>query len=363
MTKYYIGIMSGNSLDAMDAVLVDFACQPCNIIASHSTVISQELRSMVQSFDVDSNISVMLGLDNEIAGIAVTAVAALLAKTNIEKEDVVAIGFHGQTLCHLPQQYAATLQIGNPHIVAVQTGIDVVADFRRRDIAEGGQGAPLAPLFHSYAFADQTKQRCIVNIGGIANITMLDAGGAFIAGFDTGPGNILLDGFMQQYYDQLYDTDGLCARSGAFHADLLAVMLQAEFFQKAWPKSTGREEFNNQWLHSLLPPKFNPADIICTLTHLTAKSIATAINGISSSCDIIVCGGGAYNNYLLELIRQYAGGAEVVTTASLNLQPQLVEAVAFAYLAMQHRQQQPVDLGIVTGARRPYVIGVSYSSS
>jgi anhydro-N-acetylmuramic acid kinase len=357
VSSYYIGLMSGNSLDAMDAVLVCFTNDAYALIAQYREPIPAAFRSRVQAFSIANEVRHWLQLDAELAEFAIDAVHGVLAKAALPASAIAAIGLHGQTLCHFPDGHPWTLQVGNPHRVAAATGIDVIADFRRRDIIEGGQGAPLAPLLHQFAFAAQQSPRYVVNIGGIANVSVLDAGGAFIAGFDTGPGNILLDGYMQQYQQQSYDDEGAFSAHGSLHSGVLDAMLAADFFQQPPPKSTGREQFNLSWAMPFFAASTEPADIMQTLTHLTARSIAEAIRRFPLTGSIFLCGGGAYNTHLRSCIGHYLDET-VETTATLGLEPDVVEAVTFAYLAFLHCQGKRVSMQAITGAKRPYRLGI-----
>lgn len=357
MSAYYIGLMSGNSLDAMDAVLMRFTDTAYELIAQYREPIPAQFRAHVQSFSIVDGMERFLRLDAELAELAIRAVRGVLANASLSASVVTAIGLHGQTLCHLPDGHPWTLQVGNPHSLAAATGIDVIADFRRRDIIEGGQGAPLAPLLHQFAFACEQAPRYVVNIGGIANVSVLKAGGDFVAGFDTGPGNMLLDSYMQQYQQQPYDHDGAFARRGLLQSEALDAMLADTYFQLPPPKSTGRERFNLAWAMPFFSPSTKSIDIMQTLTHLTARSIADAISGFPLVGAVFLCGGGAYNAHLRSLISTYLD-REVETTATLGMEPDVVEAVTFAYLAFLHHQGKRISMGSITGAQRSYRPGV-----
>ena len=357
MSAYYVGLMSGNSLDAMDAVLVRFTAQSYEVLAEYKVPIPTAFRTAVQSFSLSHSTDRFFTLDSELAELAIAAVKGVLSQAQLSSSRVTAIGLHGQTLCHFPDNKPWTIQVGNPHHVAAATGIDVIADFRRRDIIEGGQGAPLAPLLHQFALASADRPRYIVNIGGIANVSALAAGGDFVAGFDTGPGNILLDSYMQQTQQQPYDASGAFAASGTLNTAALVAMLDDPFFQLPPPKSTGREQFNLAWASSFFTPDSAPADIMQTLTHLSARSIAEAIQRCPEAGDIYLCGGGAYNDHLRALISTYIG-QPIDTTAALGMEPHVVEAVTFAYLAYLHHQGKRVCMRAITGAKRPYRLGV-----
>jgi anhydro-N-acetylmuramic acid kinase len=299
------------------------------------------------------------------------AVNRLLKETGIVHASVRAIGSHGQTIRHRPadssqQPYPFTLQIGDPTTIAQLTGITTVADFRRRDIAAGGQGAPLVPAFHRAVFGNGKggdRARVILNIGGIANITALRTDGA-VFGFDTGPGNTLLDAWINRHQQQPFDRDGAWAATGKIHTQLLSTILAEPFLAAAPPKSTGRELFNLAWLDAQLAQQndaINPADVQATLVELTASSIATAIGTLPfTPHEIFVCGGGAYNRQLMLRLETLLHPRQLGSTAQLGIAPEWVEAAAFAWLAQQTLAGKPGNEPTVTGAEKYCTLGAIY---
>jgi len=344
-TSYYIGLMSGTSADAIDAVLVDLSQQP-KLLAQHSLKLSTDLRTRIHALCLpgDNEIERMGALDVELGELFAQATQELLASTAMSPQNIIAIGSHGQTIRHRPPgtsldtQRHFSLQIGDPNVIAQQTGITTVADFRRRDMAAGGQGAPLVPAFHRAIFAQPQVNRVIVNIGGMANITWLPKEGMAL-GFDTGPGNVLMDSWIQTHLGLGYDKQGDWAKSGNSDSALVKTMLQHPFFAQQAPKSTGREAFNAEWLHEnlmLLERSLAPADVQASLLELSAQSIAQAINDLSTEPkEVLVCGGGAYNQALMLRLEQCLNRATLASTASLGIAPEWIEAMAFAWLAQQ----------------------------
>lgn len=367
MPDLFIGLMSGTSFDGIDAALVSFSD---NTLQLHATLlhpmpaaVKQELLSLSQhtSHDLDK----LCELDVKLGMLFAEAAQLLLDKSHISAKNIKAIGSHGQTLRHHPNApYPYTLQIGDPHVIAVNTGISVVADFRRRDVALGGQGAPLAPLFHQAFMQTPTENRAIVNIGGFANVTLLPADkNAPQLGFDTGPGNVLIDAVAMQHLQQPYDNNGEFARSGKINAALLDNLLNDPFFQQAPPKSTGRDDFNFAWLekHLALFPFISPADVQATITELTARSIINAITHYAGETDsIYICGGGCANSFLMERLQIIAKSMCVASTQKLNVDPHYVEAILFAWLAQQRLAQHEFDLRDLTGGRVAHLLGVVY---
>ncbi|NOX09193.1 MAG: anhydro-N-acetylmuramic acid kinase [Gammaproteobacteria bacterium] len=369
MNNLFIGLMSGTSLDAIDTVLTDLDSNQISIIATHQHPIPDVLRNeLLELMQVDARHSlVTLGrLDQQLGQLFADAVNALLADTAFTSQDIQAIGSHGQTIAHYPdEEYPFSLQIGDANQIAQQTGITTICDFRRRDIAAGGQGAPLAPAFHQAFFQDKKHERIILNIGGMANITHLPTDPLIpTTGFDTGPGNVLMDAWMQQQQQQLFDRDGSWAASGKIHPALLQQLLDTPYFQLKPPKSTGRETFNLDWLNAKLGERYQeiPAqDIQATLVELTASTIA---QGISASCQggqILTCGGGTHNQYLIQRLQQQLPVFNIASTAEHGIDPDWVEAVAFAWLAQQTLNSKAGNLPAVTGATQETVLGGIYS--
>jgi anhydro-N-acetylmuramic acid kinase len=293
----------------------------------------------------------------------------MLQKNGLSARDIAAVGCHGQTIRHRPplqqnkppQPLPYTLQIGDPNRIAELTGITTIADFRRRDIAAGGQGAPLVPAFHAYALHSSSERRVALNIGGIANITLLSAASG-IGGFDTGPGNTLMDLWTQLHFQQACDQGGKLAANGSLDQALLSGMLADSYFQLAPPKSTGREYFNLDWLRRYLPSSYIDAlNVLTTLTHLTAHSIVNAVRNFAPQTErVLVCGGGVHNTFLMELLAELLAPCPVVSTSEAGLDPNFVEATAFAWLAKQTLEGKPGNLPEVTGATRPVVLGGIY---
>lgn len=362
MKKLYIGLMSGTSADGIDAALVDFS-QPKPLLINHyHQAFSQEQRQAIIALCTPS--------DNEILQIAkcdtllgkeyAKIVNNLLEKNNLSAKDIVAIGSHGQTIRHLPE-LSYTLQIGDPNIIAAETNITTVADFRRRDIALGGQGAPLVPAFHQALFATN-HPRVIVNIGGITNITLLRPTHKTI-GFDTGPGNLLLDAWTEKHLQKSFDKNGEWAASGTLQTDLLNSLLTHPFFSLPPPKSSGREHFNLTWLEKNISSQLKPQDVQATLVELTATSLINEIKKYINEGEIIVCGGGAHNLFLMKRLKMLASSFSIVTTEKYGIDPNWIEAMAFAWLAYQTIEGRPSNLMEVTGARAQTILGGVYFSA
>jgi anhydro-N-acetylmuramic acid kinase len=365
----YVGLMSGTSLDGIDAVLVEFSAAAPKLIAAHTLplplLLREELLSLCQP---GANEIERMGRADRMLGQAFgQAVLALLERAGIRSHDVVAIGSHGQTIRHRPQAIeeapAFTLQIGDPNTIAELTGITTVADFRRRDIAAGGQGAPLVPAFHRAVFGC-ARHRVILNIGGMANITALPANGSQpVLGFDTGPGNTLLDSWIAQTSQLAYDHDGNWATGGDVHSDLLATLLSDSYFRTPPPKSTGREHFNLAWLQKALDahPGIAPQDVQASLAELTAATIADAIASLPFSAnEVFACGGGAYNRDLMLRLERRLHPRQLGHTGQLGIAPEWVEAAAFAWLAHETLARRPGSEPAVTGASGPRILGGIY---
>ncbi len=382
-TRLFVGLMSGTSADSIDAALVAFEGNQCRLITAHNEPLAASLKSQIHSLTLSGHdeIARMGELDQQLGDAFAEATIELLKKAGVSAGAVTAIGSHGQTIrhqpghdkpghyesdCHQSNPHATrrfSLQIADPNIIAERTGILTVADFRRRDIACGGQGAPLAPGFHKAQLGSPHSARCILNIGGIANITSLPVAGP-VLGFDTGPGNTLMDAWIQQHLNMPYDRNGAWAASGSTDTTLLGALLQHPFLQLQPPKSTGREDFNLEWLQTLLNQlrcQPRPADVQATLLEFTAMTIADAIRDTcDAGTDIFVCGGGAHNGTLIKAIQRHLPATAVKTTNALGVDPDWVEAVAFAWLAKQYVDNKPGNLPAVTGACREAVLGAAY---
>lgn len=366
-TAYYIGLMSGTSMDGVDAVLVDFATEKAQLICSHTEEIPSHLLKGLQRLCLPGNDEInRLGrLDRSVGELFGLAVNHLMAKSGIDKSHVIAIGSHGQTVRHMPNlEVGFTLQIGDPNTIATITGIDVIADFRRKDIALGGQGAPLVPAFHQQTFAQTDKKRVILNIGGIANVTYLPGNSEHVVGFDTGPGNTLIDAWIQQAKNEPFDENGQWAQSGNTNTDLLTQLLSHPYFSLDYPKSTGRELFNQAWLEQQLSAfnDLSEEDIQSTLLDLTCHSIAKDILKLAPEGELFVCGGGAFNAELIHRITALLPDYHIQTTSALGVDPKWVEGIAFAWLAMRHHLGLPANLPAVTGASREAVLGGYFSA-
>lgn len=365
----YVGLMSGTSLDAIDAVLVNFKGNNCYLLHSSSTEISNALRSKIlQLCSPGANeIEQMGSLDIELGELFAVAVNQLLKQASHSSDEIQAIGSHGQTLRHRPDiSRPFTLQIGDAATIAERTGITTVSDFRSRDIAAGGQGAPLVPAFHAQVFDSTEERRAIVNIGGISNITRL-AGSSQqpVIGFDSGPGNLLMNGWCKKHLDQEFDNSGEWARSGKVNTHLLKHLLNEPYFSTPPPKSTGRELFNMEWLEkhlSQLPP-IPAQDVQATLCELTASTISDAIKQHACECNVLyVCGGGVHNTLLMERLQAQLAPHTVSSSQKIGLHPDWVEACAFAWLAKQAIKKLPGNLPEVTGAKQPVILGAIYQA-
>lgn len=367
MADRYIGLMSGTSADGIDAVLMEFEPK-LRILATHFSPYPEAVRERTRRIMLGKHPGDPLDeagtLDSELGELFGAAVLALLQESKTDPKGVRAVGSHGQTIRHRPRQnHPFTTQIADPNIIAARTGISVVADFRRRDVALGGQGAPLLPAFHKVAFGSGTEDRLVLNTGGIANITLLPAQGE-VRGFDTGPANVLMDIVSRDELRQPFDTAGKVAASGQVDAALLASMLQEPYFQMPAPKSTGPELFNRPWLDKhLAGRKLATQDLLATLSELTARTVAEAALQYSSGVKhVYVCGGGANNAHLLTRLAAQLPGASVESTSAIGIDPAWVEAAGFAWLAYRTINNQPGNLPAVTGAGKFAVLGAVYSA-
>lgn len=365
MPDLYIGLMSGTSMDAIDAVLAEFGNRRVLLRGAVQCAYPAELKRRLRAAVSDPtrcNVDEVGELDTWVAECFRDAVAELLQSAQAGADAVRAIGSHGQTLRHRPDAtHRFTLQIGNPAIIATGTGIDTVADFRAADVALGGQGAPLVPPFHEWLFRDESVHRAVVNIGGVANVTLLPAGGAAASGFDTGPGNTLLDAWIRRHSGDAFDAGGNWAASGRVDVALLERLLAEPWLNEAPPKSTGVELFNLEWLSKHGIDGVSAADVQATLAELTAASIAAAILQMApATSQLYICGGGAHNDDLLARLDARLPAATVDTTAAVGLDPDWVEAAAFAWLAKRHVEGRPGNLPAVTGAARATTLGARY---
>jgi anhydro-N-acetylmuramic acid kinase len=308
----------------------------------------------------DDELDRLDALDTVIGKHFADATNQLLKKTGIASKDIVAIGSHGQTLRHRPDaEQPFSLQLGNAEVITQQTGINVVSDFRTADIKAGGQGAPLAPAFHEAVFRSQNQARAVLNIGGIANLTLLPADNAEpVTGFDSGPGNTLMDAWIKKIKNKRYDVDGEFAASGQVNETLLKSFLSDAYFEKTPPRSTGFEDFNLNWLNAHMKDKLPEQNVQATLCELTARSISDAVKRYANSITrLLVCGGGVHNRYLMTRIKHYLNNCAVESTETLGLHPDWVEAMAFAWLARRTLNGLTGNLPSVTGARKAVVLG------
>lgn len=364
MQQLFIGLMSGTSVDGIDVALVDFGCMPPTLIHAMGQPFAAELQQSIhRTIQQPNKISLdsFGALDVALGHAYADAVLKLLAVTQLEAKDITAIGNHGQTIRHQPDsELPFSLQIGDNNIIAERTGITTIGDFRRRDIAAGGQGAPLVPAFHQAVFEKTGECRVILNIGGIANITILD--GSRILGFDTGPGNTLMDAACAHYADMPYDKNGALAAQGQVNEALLQELLAHPYFQQAPPKSTGRELFNLEWLQQQMreTDETSEADLLATLSSLSAYSISQAIQQHAPSCErILVCGGGVHNQHLMNLLAKQLN-RPVQKTDDYGIDADWVEAAAFAWLAQQTHKGLAGNLPSATGAEGFRVLGSVY---
>lgn len=368
MTEIYIGALSGTSADAIDAGAFDFSrtSPAVKLIACHTETLPSKYKESIRLFQ-NQNLSAYQAaqLDAELGHVFAEAINRLIKNSGLSKENVRAVGCHGQTMIHKPDAVPSfSVQIGNPHIIAANTGVPAVADFRRADLALGGQGAPLTPAFHQKYFAQVGKNRTIINLGGICNITLLN-GVDRVGGFDCGPGNTLLDYWANRHLGTPYDDKGDWAATASFNPDLLELLMLNPFLQSKTLRSACTSDFSTPWLSKVLTAfgkKLEPAVIQATLTELTATCIARAITRSEDTPDeLFLCGGGVHNLFLLERIKSNAGRTPQ-STAELGLEPEWVEAATFAWLAKERLANRPIEIAAVTGADRNTALGVIYTA-
>lgn len=360
----FLGLMSGTSMDAIDAVLVDFDASPLRIVAASATPFDAALKRRITAV-LESPASVALDelgqIDVALAASFAQAALALLRDAKVGAGSVAAIGSHGQTLRHRPDLWPPfTWQIGDPNTLTEMTGITVVADFRRRDVAAGGQGAPLLPVFHDQVFRSDNEDRVIANLGGIANVTILRRD-TTVTGFDTGPANRLLDAWISLHLGKDFDASGAWAGTGRCDDTLLQQLLDEPYLALSPPKSTGRELFNLPWLQNKLGLfARRPQDVQATLQQFTAATVAAAVRQYAPGAALYVCGGGAHNAALLAAIARLIAPDRVASTATLGLDPDYVEAVAFAWFARRTLEGLTSSAASVTGARGARILGGVY---
>lgn len=355
---YFIGLMSGTSLDGVDAALINCANDQCNCVETFFLPYPKDFKKQILSLHLpqENELELSLVTANEVSNLYATAVSKLLEQAQLTASDIIAIGAHGQTIRHRPE-LGFSCQLLNSAMLAELTQINVVSDFRSRDIAAGGQGAPLVPSFHQAIFSHPTINRAIVNIGGISNVTYLPTDDK-ILGFDTGPGNILLDHWIQLKLDLPYDKGGQWAKSGQCLDSILNSMLSDPFFTLMPPKSTGRDLFNAGWLQQhILYPHCKPEDIANTLVEFTVSSILQQMHQFCDAVEeIYLCGGGARNTFLVERLNAMST-ASIKTTDNLGIHSDWVEAIAFAWLAKQYFNRASGNAPTVTGAAGPRILG------
>ncbi|CAA6818283.1 MAG: Anhydro-N-acetylmuramic acid kinase (EC [uncultured Sulfurovum sp.] len=365
MQKRYIGIMSGTSLDGVDVALCQIDDELCILEASHYEAFNLDLKNeILDIINGTTTIKAIGTVDCKLAYFFASAVNTLLEKVDCCRDDITAIGSHGQTLWHEPNgEFPFSLQLGNASVLAVETGIDVIADFRSKDVALGGQGAPLAPTFHNFLFSS-LKASAVVNIGGMANISIL---GDEILGYDTGCGNVLMDLWINKHKSLAYDKNGDWAKSGQVNEELLHHLLQDEYFLLKFPKSTGREYFNKKFLINYLEAydkicknKISIKDIQATLLALTVHSIANEIKQFEIK-ELLVCGGGVRNVFLMQELQKALPKVLVNSTEKYGVNADNMEAMIFAWLAHKRLQEEVVDLKSVTSARNNTILGAIYA--
>lgn len=364
----YIGLLSGTSMDGVDCALTDCSGNTPRVVTFSTTDIDPELKQrllrLTQNYGVD--LRELGSADVEVARLFATAVNGLLAQQGLKPADIAAIGSHGQTIWHEPPQRAErapfTLQIGDPNTLAELTGITVVADFRRKDMAAGGQGAPLVPALHRELFRSDGADRIVLNLGGIANITLLPRRGGTCLGLDTGPASVLMDAWIKRHRNADYDEGGSWAASGTVNAQLLAALLNEPYFALPAPKSTGREFLNLPWLERKLAGlgTIAPVDVQATLLEFTVQTIRAEIARLLQAGEVIACGGGARNTALLARLQQVLPAFTLRSSTELGIHADCVEAAAFAWMAKKTLHRETVDFSPFTGARHPVIAGGIY---
>jgi len=360
MSELYIGVMSGTSLDGIDIVLCEIDDDSFELINSEEYVFDEDLKNDILNA-IHSKVSLKsIGeLDTKLGEIYAKTINDFIQKNEIDKDTITAIGLHGQTLWHQPNgEYPFSMQLANSSLITTITDVSVVSDFRQKDIALGGQGAPLTPAFHKYIFSRLDAKVAVVNIGGMANISLL---GEKLIGYDTGCGNVLLDLWISKNKKEKYDKDGEWAKSGTVIEKFLKQMLDDKYFSLPAPKSTGREYFNQAWLDDKLSHclKLEPQDIQATLLALSVKSITNEVKKTDTNM-LIICGGGVKNKALMESLHVELQNIQVVSSDECGVSSDFMEAMAFAWLAYKRMHKQKVELKTVTGARENSILGCIY---
>ena len=361
--------MSGTSLDGVDGVLADFSGPTLSVLAHANAELAPALKTELLALNQPGHNELHRAAlaSNALMQVYADVVQQLLTTSATHAHAVRAVGAHGQTVRHQPQSHGGTgytLQLCNPALLAELVGIDVVADFRSRDVAAGGQGAPLVPIFHQSVFGCLGETVAVLNIGGMANLTVVGPQlSNDVMGFDCGPGNVLMDAWCQEHLGRPFDADGTWAASGKVHAALLATLLAEPYFAMRAPKSTGRDLFNPQWLHAKLGkhPGVHPEDVQATLTELTASACSTCVDSYAlDSKKLLVCGGGAFNQHLMQRLQVLLSDRQVQSSAAHGLPPLQVEAAAFAWLARKTIHRQALKLENITGAKGARIAGAIY---
>ncbi|PWK45402.1 anhydro-N-acetylmuramic acid kinase [Pleionea mediterranea] len=373
MSEYYLGLISGTSADGIDAILVELAEHSVVTLAAETFAYPDDVRQEILSISQpaadhgEQRIDRLGHLDHQVGSLFADAAKTLCAKANVDISKVSAIGSHGQTVRHRPQgSHHFTLQIGDANVIAFETGVTTVSDFRRMDIAAGGQGAPLVPLFHQWLLGESDKNRAILNLGGIANLSWLPKHKGQVIGFDTGPANALCDYWIQQQLAKNYDKQGEWAKSGTVSEELLKHMMADPYFLMSAPKSTGREYFDAKWLEQKLKgaDPIAAEDTQATLVELTARTVTDHIQRLPAQCDeLLVCGGGYHNDFLMARIAQHLPNqTKIQPLNALGVDSDFIEAATFAWLAKQRCERQPQNYTSITGASRPVIMGALYQA-
>ena len=370
MTELYAGLMSGTSMDGIDAALVEFNGVQIKLVASHSHSIPADLKSKLSLLSLNSEIATidMLGeADAELGSLFADAINKLLSVAGIHASEVAGIGSHGQTIRHRPDlPHRFTMQIGDANKISYKTGITTVADFRRKDMAAEGEGAPLAPAFHQQVFHSENENRAVLNIGGISNLTYLPKDkDQTCFGFDCGPGNILMDAWIQRHQQLAFDKNGEWAASADADKKLISLLMNDEFIYQQPPKSTGKEHYHLDWLEQQGNIKqLEAANVQASLCQFTADSIIYAIEKYLPELDrLIVCGGGAHNTHLMSLLKSGLSKIDIESSEKHGIHPDWVEAIAFAWLARKTLNKQSGNLPAVTGARQGVILGAIYPAN
>lgn len=365
----YIGLMSGTSMDAIDVSLVRFVANKLDVIQYQQTPIPNDIKQKLKAVNTETTLATIAELDTTMGELFSQAALQIMQTNQLSHKDIVAIGNPGQTVLHLTSEsHLHTVQIGDPNIIAYRTGITVIADFRRMDIAAGGQGAPLAPAFHQWLWREKGCKRTVLNIGGIANITILpDDTSSETIGFDTGPGNTLMDEWVQKHLHKDLDIGGQWAKSGQCNQQLLSQLLDEQYFTDKPPKSTGKHFFNLQWLNenlSRLPVKLKANNVQATLLELSAVTISDSIQAYAPTYkEILVCGGGVHNTALIERLAQLNPLATIKITAEYGYAPDAIESIMSAWLAKCRIEEKTANLRSVTGANQHVLLGAIYQAN